>query len=83
MRVLYVTHQYPPAIGGSENYVGDLSQELAARGRQVDVFTSRSRDYRTWKSELAPRECVNGVNVYRFRSLRRNWLAWRATMMSR
>ena len=56
MRMLYVTHQYPPAIGGSEKYVGDLSQELAARGHQVDVFTSRSRDYHTWKNELGPRE---------------------------
>ena len=77
MRLLYVTHQYPPAIGGSEKYVGDLSQELASRGHQVDVFSSRSRDYHTWKNELGPRECVNGVNIYRFRSLRRGWLAWR------
>jgi glycosyltransferase involved in cell wall biosynthesis len=78
MRLLYVTHQYPPAIGGSEKYVGDLSQDMASRGHQVDVYTSRSRDYRTWRSELAPRECLNGVSVYRFRSLRRTWLAWRA-----
>jgi glycosyltransferase involved in cell wall biosynthesis len=77
MRILYVTHQYPPAIGGSEKYVGDLSQEMASRGHHVDVFTSRSRDYHTWKNELDPHECINGVNVYRFRSLRRGWLAWR------
>jgi glycosyltransferase involved in cell wall biosynthesis len=77
MRLLYVTHQYPPAIGGSEKYVGDLSQELASRGHDVDVFTSRSLDYHTWKNELNSREHVNGVNVYRFRSLRRGWLAWR------
>lgn len=77
MRILFVAHQYPPAIGGSEKYVGDLSQELAARGHQVDVYTSRSRDYRTWKSELEPHECVNGVDVHRFRCLRRTWLSWR------
>ena len=76
MRVLHVTHQYPPAIGGSEKYIADLSEELAARGHQVDVFTSRSLDHRTWKSELDSRECVNGVNVYRFRSMRRTGLVW-------
>jgi len=77
MRLLYVTHQYPPAIGGSEQYVADLSQELASRGHRVDVYTSRAHDYRSWKNELAPRDCVNGVTVYRFRSLRRSWLSWR------
>lgn len=77
MRLLYVTHQYPPAIGGSEKYVGDLSQELAARGHEVDVYTSRSRDYHGWKNELGSRERVNGVDVYRFRSLQRGWLTWR------
>lgn len=77
MRVLHVTHQYPPAIGGSEKYIADLSEELVARGHQVDVFTSRSLDYHTWKDELGPYECVNGVNVYRFRSMRRTWFVWR------
>ncbi|RLC91931.1 MAG: hypothetical protein DRI79_01750 [Chloroflexi bacterium] len=77
MRVLHVTHQYPPAIGGSEKYIADLSEELVARGHQVDVFTSRSLDYHTWKDELGPRERVNGVNVYRFRSMRRTEFVWR------
>jgi glycosyltransferase involved in cell wall biosynthesis len=77
MRLLYVTHQYPPAVGGSEKYIADLSQELASRGHRVDVFTSRSRDYHTWKDELGSRARVNGVDIYRFHSLRRGWLAWR------
>lgn len=77
MRVLHVTHQYPPAIGGSEKYIADLSEELVSRGHQVDVFTSRSLDYHTWKNELGPREKVNGVNVYRFRSMRRTDFVWR------
>jgi glycosyltransferase involved in cell wall biosynthesis len=77
MRVLHVTHQYPPAIGGSEKYIADLSEELVARGHQVDVFTSRSLDYRTWKNELGPRERANGVDVYRFRSMRRTEFVWR------
>ncbi len=76
MRILHVTHQYPPAIGGSERYIADLSEELVARGHQVDVFTSRSLDYNTWKNELPARGHVNGVNVYRFRSMRRTKLVW-------
>ncbi len=77
MRLLHVTHQYPPAIGGSEKYIADLSEELVARGHQVDVFTSCSLDYHTWKDELRPRERMNGVNVYRFRSMRRTGFVWR------
>lgn len=77
MRVLHVTHQYPPALGGSERYIADLSEELVRRGHQVDVYTSRSLDYHTWRNELAPFEVRNGVNVYRFRSVRRRRLHWR------
>jgi glycosyltransferase involved in cell wall biosynthesis len=77
MRVLHVTHQYPPAIGGSEKYIADLSEQLVQRGHQVDVFTSRSLDYHTWQDSLPPRDRVNGVNIYRFHSLRRGPLAWR------
>ncbi len=76
MRVLHVTHQYPPAIGGSERYFADLSEELAARGHQVDVFTSQSPDFHTWANELPAFERRNGVNIYRFRSLRRREYVW-------
>ncbi len=78
MRVLHVSHQYYPAIGGAERYITDLSEELAARGHTVDVFTTRSRDYTTWVNALPPRATVNGVRVRRFRSLPRTRLAWQA-----
>ncbi len=78
MRLLHVSHQYYPAIGGAERYITDLSEELAARGHTLDVFTTRSQDYVTWANTLPPRETVNGVRVRRFRSLRRNRLAWHA-----
>lgn len=77
MRVLHVTHQYPPAVGGSEKYIADLSEELARRGHHVDVFTTRSLDYNTWKNELAPHERLNDVEIYRFRSMRRTWWVWK------
>lgn len=77
MRVLHVTHQYHPAIGGAERYITDVSEALARRGHVVDVYTSQSRDYHTWRNELPYFERLNGVNVHRFRSLPRGPLAWR------
>lgn len=76
MRCLHVTHQYRPAIGGSENYMADLSEELVQRGHSVDVVTSRAINVRTWKTELPAFEKLNGVNVYRFRSLKRYRHTW-------
>jgi len=76
MHVLHVTHQYRPAVGGAERYITDLSEELARRGHQVDVFTSRSTDYRSWRNELPAYELLDGVNVYRFDSLPRTRLVW-------
>jgi glycosyltransferase involved in cell wall biosynthesis len=77
MRVLHVSHQYKPAIGGAELYITNLSEELAHRGHHVTVFTSRARDYRTWHSELPAVEHMDGVLVRRFRSLVRGARTWR------
>jgi glycosyltransferase involved in cell wall biosynthesis len=82
LRVLHVTHQYPPAIGGSEKYIADLSEELTSRGHWIDVYTSRSVDYNQWKNELDARERMNGVDVYRFRSMRRTRFVWRVLSWS-
>jgi len=78
MRFLHVTHQYWPALGGSEKYMTDLSEELAHRGHQVDVFTTRSQDYMTWRNELPSFGRVEGVNIHRFPSLERGPHTWRA-----
>jgi glycosyltransferase involved in cell wall biosynthesis len=77
MRVLHVSHQYHPAIGGSERYITDLSEELARRGHIVDVYTTGSTDYHTWRTVLPPTARINNVTVWRFRSLVRGKLAWR------
>jgi len=77
LKVLHVTHQYRPAIGGAEQHITDLSEELARRGHQVDVFTSRSLDYRTWRNDLPAYEELDGVRVHRFNGLRRTRLIWR------
>ncbi len=76
MRLLHVSHQYRPAIGGSEKYITDLSEELVRRGHQVDVFTSRAVDYQTWRSELPRFEQLAGVNVHRYDSWPRTARAW-------
>jgi glycosyltransferase involved in cell wall biosynthesis len=76
MRLLHVTQRYPPAIGGAEKYIADLSEELASRGHHVDVFTSRALDFHTWKSELPASDCLNGVQVQRFHAMRRREWVW-------
>ena len=78
MRVLHVSHQYLPAIGGAERYIADLSEELVRRGHEIDVFTSRATDGHTWQSALPAREVVNGVKVRRFGALPRRGHTWRA-----
>jgi len=77
MRVLHVTHQYRPAIGGAEEYITSLSEELARRGHAVDVYTSRSADYRTWRNVLPAHELLDGVRVCRFNSFARTRHVWR------
>ncbi len=77
MRVLQVTHQYRPAVGGAELAVTCLAEELARRGHRVTVLTSRSRDYLTWRDELPARELLDGVDVRRFHSWPRGPRTWR------
>ena len=78
MRILHVSHQYAPAIGGAERYIVDLSEALVGRGHQVDVFTSRALDYRTWRNVLPASETINGVHVRRFAALPRRGHTWSA-----
>lgn len=77
MRLLHVTHQYRPAVGGAEQHIISLSEEMVQRGHDVTVFTSRSRDYQSWQNELPPAEQLAGVQVHRFRSLVRGKRTWR------
>jgi glycosyltransferase involved in cell wall biosynthesis len=77
LRIVHVTHQYRPALGGSEQYVINISEELARRGHQVHAFTTRSRNYRTWRNELSGQETLDGVEVRRFASIERRAYTWR------
>ena len=77
MRLLHVTHQYAPAIGGAERYITDLSEELVRRGHAVDVYTSRAVDYHTWANVLPRTETIHGVRVQRFDALPRRGHTWK------
>ncbi len=77
LRILHVTHQYRPAVGGSEQHVINTSEALARRGHHVQVYTTRSVDYRTWRNELPRHELLDGVDVRRFNSVCRRACTWR------
>jgi glycosyltransferase involved in cell wall biosynthesis len=57
MRILQLTHQYPPDhIGGTELYTQSLATALAQRHHHVAVFTRRDRPGQGW-------DCLTHDNV--------------------
>ncbi|MFD1633869.1 glycosyltransferase family 4 protein [Haloplanus ruber] len=63
MRILFVTHRYPPHTGGIETHVQEIATRLADRGHDVTVFSADA-------SSDALSECTDdGVRVRRFRSV--------------
>jgi glycosyltransferase involved in cell wall biosynthesis len=67
MRIVIVTDQYPPLVGGVSTVTRNLSVDLAARGHQVWVIapSERTRDMRLVEE---------GVHIYRFSSFK--WPAY-------
>ncbi|WP_181686630.1 glycosyltransferase family 4 protein [Halorhabdus salina] len=63
MKVLFVTHRYPPRTGGVETHVQELATRLVDRGHEVTVFSADAG------SDIPSNHTVNGVRVRRFRSL--------------
>lgn len=63
MRILMVSHEYPPVGGGGANACMFLAREYAAAGHEVAVVTA-------WYEGLAPREDAGGVEIYRLRARR-------------
>ena len=61
MRILVLTHEYPPVGGGGGKVAQDLCQGLAARGHAVRVITARCAD-------LPARETQTGVDILRLDS---------------
>ncbi|MBI4214470.1 glycosyltransferase family 4 protein [archaeon] len=67
MRILHVNPFFYPYIGGTENYIYDLSTRLVKRGHDVTVLTAKLKGT---KEE----ENVDGIRVVRVPSLVLSWL---------
>src|SRR6185436_44537 len=72
MKLAVVVQRYGADIsGGAELHARYIAERLA-RHAQIEVLTTRARDYVTWRNELpAGQETVNGVLVRRFPVSRR------------
>jgi glycosyltransferase involved in cell wall biosynthesis len=65
MKIVHVHHHYYPVMGGAERAIQSLAEELARRGHEVHVITSR------FGAEGRPREeLINGVYVHRVKALK-------------
>lgn len=64
MKVAILIGHYYPGVKGAELFAQRLAEYLVRRGNEVDVITG------WWDKELARSEVINGVNVYRIRTLR-------------
>jgi glycosyltransferase involved in cell wall biosynthesis len=70
MKILILTHEFPPVGGGGGRVAQDLASGLARRGHQVHVLTARLEG-------LPVEETTYGVHIQRIASMRRE--AFRAT----
>lgn len=62
MKILFVTHRYPPHTGGVETHVKEIATRLVDRGHDVTVFSADAG------SDVPSSEFDSGVRVQRFRS---------------
>lgn len=66
MRILHITPDYHPAMGGGELFVREISERLAARGHDVTVLAMDSRGLSGGNAHrLKAQEVINRVNVNR------------------
>ncbi|MGA2682454.1 MAG: glycosyltransferase family 4 protein [Candidatus Bathyarchaeia archaeon] len=75
MRILHVPYVCPPTpnvADGITNVVRNVTQELAKRGHEVEVYTSDMLDQRGNGSLKTKKQVINGVTVYYLRSLWRH-----------
>jgi glycosyltransferase involved in cell wall biosynthesis len=64
MKILVLTHEYPPVGGGGGRVAQDISRGLAQRGHQVRVLTALC-------GQLSAHEEQDGVEILRLKSFRR------------
>ncbi|MBL7183833.1 MAG: glycosyltransferase family 4 protein [Anaerolineae bacterium] len=70
MRILHVTHNYHPVVGGAELMMKHISEGLAKRGHQVMILTSNAPSAEAYvnsriKTLPSGDEIINGVVVKR------------------
>ena len=70
MRILHVTHNYHPVIGGAELMMKHISEGLAKRGHRVTILTSNAPSAEAYvnsriKTLPSGSVIVNGVVVKR------------------
>lgn len=66
MKILLVTHRYPPRTGGVETHVQEIATRLADHGHEVTVFSADAG------SDVPTKNTGKGVRVRRFRSVSLN-----------
>jgi len=76
MKILIVSHNYFPAIGGAENKIKEISERLVKSKEEVTVFSSNAHTTEAYiRPEIpllpANSESINGVKVRRFPVYRR------------
>lgn len=72
MKCLHVIHRYWPARGGSEKFMQEIGERLAADGHHVTVFTTDAIDIQHYwlpgKEKIEETSTVhNGVEIRRFK----------------
>jgi glycosyltransferase involved in cell wall biosynthesis len=63
MKILFLNYEFPPIGGGASPVSLEIARGYVSRGHHVDVITMSYRD-------LPDFEIIDGVNVYRVKSLR-------------
>jgi len=76
MNIIQVVPRFPPAIGGMEEHVYQISLELSRRGHTVSIITSNDID---GKTSPCREEVMNEMQVYRYplfmpKTFREFWL---------
>jgi len=76
VNITQVVARFPPAIGGMEEHVYQISLELSRRGHKVSVITSNEIDGRV---STVQEENMHGIHVYRHplfmpKMMREYWL---------
>ncbi|HET6175108.1 MAG TPA: glycosyltransferase family 4 protein, partial [Gaiellales bacterium] len=73
MRILHLSHGYPPAVGGSETVICEFSERLVRRGHEVCVVTTTGYNTAAFREPGRPtmsagEEWREGVRVRRHRA---------------